>query len=84
MFDIIGPAGPLMYPDQIFRDSSFGIRTSSLSGCIANLFGFAKSMHSMKSLMQNCYLNLSIMELEGNYYNEHLRGFKSDWINIAI
>ena len=21
MFDIIGPAGPLMYPDQIFRDS---------------------------------------------------------------
>ena len=23
MFDIIGPAGPLMYPDQIFRDSSF-------------------------------------------------------------
>ena len=20
MFDIIGPAGPLMYPDQIFRD----------------------------------------------------------------
>ena len=22
MFDIIGPAGPLMYPDQIFRDSS--------------------------------------------------------------
>ena len=22
MFDIIGPAGPLMYPDQIFRDRS--------------------------------------------------------------
>ena len=23
MFDIIGPAGPLMYPDQIFRYRSF-------------------------------------------------------------
>ena len=23
MFDIIGPAGPLMYPDQIFRYSIF-------------------------------------------------------------
>ena len=32
--------------------------------------------------MQNCYLNLSHMELEGNYYNKHLHGFKSDWINI--
>ena len=25
MFDIIDPAGPLMYPDQIFRYSSFPI-----------------------------------------------------------
>ena len=32
--------------------------------------------------MQNCYLNLSHMELEGNYFNKHLHGFKSDWINI--
>ena len=26
MFDIIGPAGPLMYLDQIFRDSTNGVK----------------------------------------------------------
>ena len=25
MFDIIGPAGPLMYPDQIFRYSTYSV-----------------------------------------------------------
>ena len=25
MFDIIGPAGPLVYPDQIFRDRPYTI-----------------------------------------------------------
>ena len=35
MFDIIGPAGPLMYPDQIFRDRPYTAQldTADFSRC---------------------------------------------------
>ena len=51
MFDIIGPAGPLMYPDQIFRDKPKQL---------ANNHVFYKSYNKLYSL------RFSLLEVKVN------------------